>query len=317
MPANWKECLPDVSCWQPIQRNDDTLKNALEITCQLAQHRITSRTKAEVRFNIYNYDSGYGVEDVVREELSNLLPERYSVEPGVVDDRHGKTAGDCDLIVRDRMWSPVIKLGATSKSRRFHFPIEGVYAAAEIKQTLGFAELDAAMKKLVTISRLDRPDNPYGHITENQHLQFFDKPGQILNPLHTSVFATGLKDGITFNDIAQRFGSINAMLTRDTMVKMLCVLDRGTAWYSVESGSPYNATYMTDRCQPLLLQVNSREPQSAFYRFYIELLGHLTRSVLGLAGLKYGNPPPPRYVVKYGTAVFNADIHPLPPNPDN
>ena len=99
MPMNWDESLPDVSCWQPIQ-NNNTLKSALEITCQLTQHRITSRSKAEVRFNIFNYDSGSGVEDIVREELYNLPPDRYSIEAGVVNDRHGKTAGDCDLIIR-------------------------------------------------------------------------------------------------------------------------------------------------------------------------------------------------------------------------
>ncbi len=309
MSMNWDESLPDVSCWRPIQ-NNNTLKSALEITCQLAQHRIQSRSKAEVRFNIFNYDSGSGVEDIVREELSNLFPDRYSIEAGVVNDRHGKTAGDCDLIIRDGIWSPVIKLGATSMSRRYHFPIEGVYAAAEIKQTLGFAELDAAMKKLVTISRLERPGNPYGHITENQHLPAFDRPGAMLNPLHTSVFATGLKDGLTFVDMANRFGAINAMLTRDTIVKMLCVLDQGTAWYSVASGTPYNATYMTDRQEALILQINYGEPQNAFYRFYIEVLGHLTRSVLGLANMApgYGNPPPPRKVVTYHNAVFNGDI---------
>ena len=178
MPKDWYDDLPDVSSWQPTSKSNDTLRNALEITCQLVQNRITSRSKAEVRFNISNYDSGSGVEDIVREELTNLLPERYSVDAGVVNDRHGKTAGDCDLIIRDRIWSPVIKFGATSRSRRFHFPIEGVYAAAEIKQTLGIPELDAAMKKLVTLSRLERPDNPYGHITENQHLKNFDRPGQ-------------------------------------------------------------------------------------------------------------------------------------------
>ena len=46
---------------------------------------------------------------------------------------------------------------------------------------------------------------------------------------------------------------------------------------------------------------------NAFYRFYIELLGHLTRSVLGIANMapKYGNPPPPRKAVKFENAVFN------------
>ena len=58
------------------------------------------------------------------------------------------------------------------------------------------------------------------------------------------------------------------MLSREHMVKLLCVLDHGTAWYSVESGTPYDATYMYDRDQQLVLQVNDKEPENAFYRFF-------------------------------------------------
>ena len=303
----WDEELPDVSIWQPQSKNNVTLSKALEVTCQLAQNRITSRSKAEIRFNINNFDSGSGVEDIVREEVASLLPERYSVDSGVVNDRNGNTVGDCDLVIRDRNWSPAIKLGATKISRRYHFPIEGIYSAVEIKQTLGLQELDEAMRKLVTLAKLERPDNPYGHITENQHLTLFDVDGAILNPLHTTVFATGLMDGLPFHDVVQRFGRINASLSRRHMVNMLCILDAGTAWYSVESGSPYNADYMRDRQQPLILQENDRESENAFYRFYVELLGHLTRSVLGLANISsaYGNPPPHRKVIALAEAAFN------------
>ena len=305
----WYKELPDVSTWQPQSKNNDTLSNALAVTCQLAQNRITSRSKAEIRFNINNFDSGSGVEEIVREEVANLLPERYSVDSGVVNDRNGKTAGDCDLVIRDRIWSPAIKLGATKSSRRYHFPIEGIYSAVEIKQTLGFQELDDAMMKLVTLARLERPDNPYGHITENQHLTLFDVDGTILNPLQTTVFATGLRDGLPFHDIVQRFGRINASLSRKHMVNMLCILDAGTAWYSVESGTPYNASYMKDRQQALILQENHGEPENAFYRFFVDLLGHLTRSVLYLVDIsaEYGNPPPPRQVITYNEAAFNQD----------
>ena len=306
---NWNENLPDVTSWQPTQHNDETLKQALEVTCQVAQRRIVSGSQAEVLFNIFNYDSGLGVEDIVRQEFTNLLPHRYSVDFGVISCRHGRNAGDCDLIIRDRSWSPAVKLGAIVTSRRCHFPIEGVYAVAEISQGLGFQKLDNSMKKLVTLSRLDRPENPYGHITENQHLEYLDQTGKILNPLHTSIFAVGLQGGLTFRDLAMRFGAINSMLTRDEMIKMLCVLDHGTAWYSVESGSPYNADYMTDRQSNLVLQINTGEPENAFYRFYVELLGHLNRSVLGLTNVatEYGNPPPPREVHTYTSAVFNGD----------
>ena len=303
-----KRKLPDVSQWQPGEGSQESLRNALMTTCQLAQRRIIARAEAEIRFNIRNFDSGAGVEDVLREELANLLPGRYSVDAGVVNDRRGRTADDCDMLIRDPLWSPVIKPGATDRSRRRHYPIEGIYAAAEVKQTLGVDELDKAMRKLVTVSRLYRPANPYGHITENQHLfSKKDEEGWILNPLHTSVLATRLDDEVTFDDVAERFGEINAMLNRNEMVTMLCVLDGGTAWYSIETGSPYNADFMRDRAENLILQVNAGEPDNAFYRWYVLLAAHLTRSVLGLADAYhvYGESPPERTVRRYASAVFN------------
>lgn len=306
---SWSASLPNVEHWQPKDTKDLTLRNSLMMTCQFSQMRIVTRSKAETKFNVQNFDSGPGTEEIIREELARLLPNRYSVTPGLISDSKGRTAGDCDLIVRDPNWSPVIKPGATSESRRLHFPIESIYAVTEIKQSLGRRELDVAMKKLVMVNRLERATNPYGHITENQHIEFLDKPGSILNPLHTTVLATRIPDGSTFDDVVNRFAEINAKLNRKDMVKMLCVLDEGTAWYSVESGTPFNATYMTDRSVPLILQVNHREPENAFYRYYVETLGHLTRSVLGLHNVPamYGESPPQRDIKSFPNAVFNAN----------
>ena len=134
---DYEDNLPDVGQWGPAGNKQETLTNALMMTCQIAQRRIVARAQVEIDFNIYNFDSGPGVEDIVREELANLLPRRYCVDAGIINDRSGYTAGDCDIVVRDDIWTPVIKPGATDQSRRFHFPIEGVYAAVEIKQTLG------------------------------------------------------------------------------------------------------------------------------------------------------------------------------------
>ena len=299
--------LPDVSKWRPTSNKEHSLKNELMMTCQFAQKRIVARAQAEIALNIHNFDSGSGVEDIVREELASLLPKRYSVAAGVVNDRSGKTAGDCDMVIRDNLWSPVIKPGATTSSRRFHFPVEGIYAAIEIKQTLGFNELDEAMKKLVTLSRLDRYCSPYGQITENQHIDILDKEGLILNPLHTTVFATRLQDGMQFEEIVERFGAINKSLDRNSMIKMLCVLDHGTAWYSKRSGIPYDADFMRDRNQELVMQINTKEPNNAFYRLYHLLTTHLTRSVLSLTDvpIAYGSAPPERSINTFPDAVFN------------
>ena len=83
------------------------------------------------KFNIGNYDSG--LEDLVRRELSQLLADRYSVDVGVVNDQEGRTAGDYDVLIQNLIWAPV---GATPDSRRFHYPIESIYSAFEVKQTL-------------------------------------------------------------------------------------------------------------------------------------------------------------------------------------
>ena len=68
-------------------------------------------------------------------------------------------------------------------------------------------------------------------------------------------------------------------------------------------------TYMSDRGVPLIMQINHKEPENAFYRYYVEILGHLTRSVLGLHDLAsaYGEPPPHRDIRSYPAAVFNTD----------
>ena len=307
---DWQDNLPNVGLWQPNSGHRDNLSAGLLITCQAAQSRITAEAAIERMFNINNFDSGPGIEDIVRQELSKLLPNRYFVDCGVINDREGQSAGDCDAIIRDRIWSSVVKLGATPESRRYHFSIEGLYAVSEIKQTLGYRELDGAMEKLVKVSRLSRPDNPYGHITENQHLEFLDKPGQILNPLHTSIIGINLHSSTDFQDIALRFGKINSYLSRTDMVTALCVLNHGVAWYSLQDGDGPNATFMWDRDQHLQLSIRSNAPDNAFYEFVVHLEGHLHRSVLGTQHMAsgHGQTLSPARKLDWCDARYNSNV---------
>ena len=289
----WNEELPSVNEWQPRSHKEATLSEALLMSCQAAQCRILREAEIERNFNVDNFDSGPGLEDLVRQELEQLLPDRYSVDAGVVNDSRGLTAGECDVVIRDKIWSPAIKLGATPTSRRYHFPIESIYCAIELKQTLGFEQLDKAMEKLVTIARLDRPPNSYGHITENQHLEFLDKKGHTLNPLQTMILGTMVAGDVTFGELARRFRSINSYLNRDGMVNMLCVLDQGVAAYEVKTGDTTycDATFMWDRDEDIYMSIETSEPDKVFYRFFGTLSGHLYKSVLNTRNIvqKYGN----------------------------
>lgn len=54
--------------------------------CQVVEEQIKSRAKAEKTGRIDNFDPGPGVEDIVREELRKLLPARYAIRAGTIDD---------------------------------------------------------------------------------------------------------------------------------------------------------------------------------------------------------------------------------------
>ncbi len=216
-------------------------------------------------------------------------------------------------LVRNGIWAPAIKLGATSASQRLHFPVESIYAAIEVKQTLGFRQLDEAMENLVRVSRLNRPLQQYGHITENQHLRFLDKPGFVLNLLRTVVLATGIQKGVSFRDLALRFGNINGRLERDHMISELCALGHGLVWYSTKNADNgfVEATDMWDRDQQLYLSVSDKEPEKVFFQFFVQLLGHLTRSVTWVhnLGIAYGEqhlPPVKHFCGK--NALYNLQV---------
>ena len=303
---NWQDNLPDVSTWQPLSDKTDILSAGLEMTCQAVQSRIVNEAMVEERFNIRNYDAGPALEDIVRQELTKLLPSRYSVDAGVVNDICGRTAEDCDVLITNRIWAPVLKLGATAESRRMHFPVDAAYSIIEVKRTLGFDELDQAMEKLVKASRLKRHPQNYGHITENQNFPDLDKKGHILNPLRTTVLGTKMKDGVEFRDIVCRFGKINTHLRRDEMITDLHVLERGSAWYGPIDGSSGDATFMWDREKQIGLRFSEHRPENVFYLFFKQLLGHLSRSVLYIEDTLYGTSSfPPYEQIDFASAIYN------------
>jgi hypothetical protein len=317
----WDDGLPNTALWAPRVPGGAALalRQALQLTCRATQERIVKEAEVERSFNIDNFDSGSGVEDLERRELRSLLPTRYEVETGVVNDSNGHTAGDCDILITNRMWAPAVKQGATEKSRRQHVPIEAVYSIIEVKQSGTFAALDDAMKKLVTGSRLRRADNPYGHITENQHLLFLDKPSYLLNPLFTVAFMARPDPEGPFVDLAKRFFLINSMTAagthRDHVVKMLCVLNAGIAYYGVQTGlTTQNADFSRDRHLDLIETTTSVQ-DDCVYVFYTQLLGHLTRSVLDILDIPLLYGAYEKVTVHHHNKIpATPDITPGPPN---
>jgi hypothetical protein len=287
--TDWGDKLPDISAWQPRDARE-RIANLFFRRCRHVEERILVRAKAERDGCVESFDSGPGVEDIIREELGLLLPARYSVRGGTVDDRYGRTCGDCDLIVFNDFWFPSVRPGATDQSRKIHFPIEGVYAVGEIKSTLSFKTLDEAMAKLVACHRLHRPTTPSNRIVENRWIT--GCPHKVANPLYSLIVGVRVAKGITFEDLVNRFFTICKELPRSDVVRALCVLKQGTVtWGVVRNGEIGLAKFDDDYHERLVPTFHRNEVVgSALYPLITDLIQNLTRMILS----------PEDLVVKYG-----------------
>jgi hypothetical protein len=274
--------LPNVAAWQPRKAKNDIISKPFYSRCEHVEATLLAGVASERRMNMDNYDSGLGVEDLIREELGNILPTRYSVRSGVLSDRTGQTAGDCDVLIFNDFWFPAVKAGATSASRRWHLPVEGTYAVLEVKQSLSIKTLDEAMRKLVTCSRLHRPPTSSFRVVENRDIADPGCEHDVINPLYTAIIATDLDSGTELDDMALRFIEINQLLARNEVVNCICVLGKGfLTWAFRDHDGLRPARFREiDSSLPLMPARIADAGRSYLYELVVSLSTHLFSSTL-------------------------------------
>jgi hypothetical protein len=204
--------------------------------CSFAEGQLL-RTLAHERSTIVdNFDSGKPFEAAVRDEIANLLPRRYEVTNGTVVDRHGGTAGDCDIVLFNALWFQYANAPASPQAVRRLIPIEGCYALGEVKQRLTARSLDEALEKLVVCHRLERPEVPSNRIVENRELDSCSNQDTV-NPLFTFILA-GETDASLLQPLMARFVAINCKLPRKDVVQCLCVIGHGSITWLYRDPSP-------------------------------------------------------------------------------
>ncbi|WP_157595549.1 DUF6602 domain-containing protein [Plesiocystis pacifica] len=284
---------PDVSDWVPRTDAATRLSTVFRTRCRAIEEQLLLRARQEKSLNIDNFDSGPGIEDMFREELGRLLPSRYAVRCGVINDRTGATGGDYDIVVFNEDWFPSIKAPATGRSRRAHFPIEGVYAVGEVKQTLSLRTLDDAMKKLVIAHRLHRPPVYGSRLSENRTQDEYRH--SISNPLFSFVVAGQLAPDLSMDDVVWRFSQTNQMLRRLEMVHVVGVLEQGLVrWVRMGSNGAQPALFLGEDLHldlhPALESGDA--PNSTMYSLARALMDHLFHCILAPEGVatSYGEP---------------------------
>ena len=306
--------LPDPQSWQPHRREGHVLERSFFARCFELEELLKIRAHNERRHNFHNFESGSAVEELLRSELRRLLPARYSTCAGTLIDRHGASAGDCDVVIFNELWFPHALTGPTEDSRRTYYPIDGTYAVIEVKQTLTEKTLDEAMEKLVCCHRLYRPLVPMDRITENA--QAGSCMHFIRNPLHSAIVAVDVGLGYHLDRLVERFFLINKKLKRLEVVHALCVLGHGTVqWgYFDDSGTLTPATYgREDLYKPIVpVYKPTTADESALYDYLTLLMGRLYHSVLGAEDIPahYGWGP------TQVSAPSDPSVHCIEPDPE-
>jgi len=166
---------------------------------------------------IYNFDTGYEIENVLCNFLRNILPEKYGICRGFVVSASG---GD-DIIFFDQYKLPTLRfLPKGDYSLKQQIPIEAVYAYIEAKSTLNEETLATALVQVQKVKELllSRKPLPLSCISEgvflpstpqrnNQHFP------QYWNPPYTIIWGRNFD----FKDIS----SFNQLVTIPSIMNML------------------------------------------------------------------------------------------------
>jgi hypothetical protein len=125
---------------------------AAEQACLLANLRSSARIT-------HAGDRGEVNEQFFIDFLHAYLPNRYTVEKGIVLDSKGATSDSIDIVVFDRQYTPTL----LDNNKHRYVPAEAVYAVFECKPTINKEYLECAGEKAASVRCLHRTSEPIVH----------------------------------------------------------------------------------------------------------------------------------------------------------
>jgi hypothetical protein len=247
-------------------------------------------------------DRGENREAVLREFLSEHLPNRFGVAKGEVVTRSGRQSHSADIIIFDAAYAPVLYAGDT-----LIVPIEAVYGIIEVKSKLSKAEFRDASQKVQAFKQLaprelsviqtreymtmHRPSRPFGMIfafdladnslaSLDQNWEERNKEVHDVNFFENLIVILGA-GLLAFEMVDLTAGERHALLDTDEFVNYMLTEDKRAR----------NNEPATGR---LVRRVIEDRGAETFGRFFVYLLLALERLRLGVVDLgRYIDPDLP------------------------
>lgn len=203
----------------------------------------------------HNGVKGSAREDLLKDYLKKLLPEKYSISSGIIIDNNMQQSKQQDFIIHDAFNCPSFFKTESNSI----LPIESVYATIEIKSTLDYSTLEQSVKNVQSVRNLNKLPNR--NILRNSYDDFY--------PLG---FVFAYSSNYSLEQIQKRLFELNKSINAKHQISIICILDKGLI-FNVQKNNVTDVTIIPTN--ETLLARSDSNIENTLYSFYLFLLEYL------------------------------------------
>ena len=203
----------------------------------------------------HNGVKGSAREDLLKEYLRNLLPDKYSISSGIIIDFNQNQSKQQDFIIHDALNCPSF----FKTNSNTILPIESVYATIEIKSSLNYDTLKQCVENIESVRKLNKLPNR--NIISNEY-----------NEQYPLGFVFAYSSDNSLEQIQKRLFELNKNVDGRHQISIICVLDKGLI-FNVYKDNLTNFTIIPTN--DTILARSDSDIENSLYSFYLFLLQYL------------------------------------------
>lgn len=203
----------------------------------------------------HNGVKGSTREDLLKDYLRDLLPNKYSISTGIIIDFNQNQSKQQDFIIHDAFNCPSF----FKTDSNTILPIESVYATIEIKSTLNYDTLKQSVENIESVRKLHKLPNR--NIISNDY-----------NEQYPLGFVFAYSSDYSLEQIQKKLFELNKSVDGRHQISIVCVLDKGLI-FNVYKDNLTNFTIIPTN--DTVLARSDSDIENSLYSFYLLMLQYL------------------------------------------
>lgn len=203
----------------------------------------------------HNGVKGSAREDLLKDYLRDLLPNKYSISSGIIIDFNQNQSKQQDFIIHDAFNCPSF----FKTDSNTILPIESVYATIEIKSTLNYDTLKQSVENIESVRKLHKLPNR--NIISNDY-----------NEQYPLGFVFAYSSDYSLEQIQKKLFELNKNVDGRHQISIVCVLDKGLI-FNVYKDNLTNFTIIPTN--DTVLARSDSDIENSLYSFYLLMLQYL------------------------------------------